>query len=135
MSMTPQQAIRYMILARYASWQSEDLPVDLTGEQIDALYDNHPQLGNQLQDIANEVREGEHETTIPGPSSRHYDEQSVAGQAPNGQWVGWTYWTGGGKTGEPEGIPWMEHAYFLDCQEEEVKTIRRTFTLPAQAAE
>jgi hypothetical protein len=130
--MTPQQAIRYIILARY---ESEGLATDLTGEQVDMFFDNHPQRDNQLLDIRNEVREGEHETTIPSPSSRHYDTQSVAAQAPNGQWVGWTYWTGGGKFGNPEEVEWIAHAYFLDCQEEEVKTIRRTFTLPAQAAE
>lgn len=27
-------------------------------------------------------------------------------QAPDGTWVGWTYWYGGGKYAEPSAIPW-----------------------------
>ena len=29
----------------------------------------------------------------------------------DGSWVGWTYFFGGGKHGEPSEMPWMEDAY------------------------
>jgi hypothetical protein len=36
----------------------------------------------------------------------------------DGSYVGWTYWYGGGKHGEPESVPWMEHAYEVEMREE-----------------
>lgn len=35
---------------------------------------------------------------------------------------------GGGKHGEPEAIDWIEHAYNLDCIEEEKLVVVRTFS-------
>lgn len=128
--MTPQQTIKYMILAVAACWNNTELPTDLTGEQVDDLYAEQ----DCLQDAKNEVRSGEAYTQMPCESSRHYDSKAVAGKAPNGQWVGWTYWTGGGKHGEPDSIDWISNAYFLDCKEEEVKAIKRTFTKVEVAA-
>jgi hypothetical protein len=49
-------------------------------------------------------------------------------QMPDGTWVGWTYWYGGGKHGEPSAMPWIEDAYNLDCKEERVMMTKRTFT-------
>lgn len=62
------------------------------------------------------IREGEVETDIKADWNRYYESKSVAACI-NGRWVGWTYWYGGGKHGNPEEIPWMEDAYFLDCVE------------------
>jgi hypothetical protein len=42
-------------------------------------------------------------------------------------WIGWTYFYGGGKYGEPESIDWMSEAYFLDVAEEEKMVVVRTF--------
>ncbi len=50
-------------------------------------------------------------TGLPCDYSRHYESESVAAEMLDGSWVGWTYWHGGGKYGEPESIPWMEDAY------------------------
>ena len=47
---------------------------------------------------------------------------------PDGSWVGWTYWYGGGKHAEPEVMDWMGEAYPLDCVEEEKMVTVRTFT-------
>lgn len=46
--------------------------------------------------------------------SRYYELEEVAYQTKTGHWIGWTYWHGGGKHGEPEDIDWIPHAYFLD---------------------
>jgi hypothetical protein len=125
--MTPQQAIKHMILAVTARWDKTELPADLTGEQIDARYDELVDKDAHW-DARSEVRSGDVETGLDCEWSRHYESKAVAAKAPNGQWVGWTYWYGGGKHGEPEAIDWMEDAYFLDCQEEEKVVIVRTFT-------
>lgn len=125
--MTPQQLVRYCILAVDARWSDKELPSDLTGEQVDGLYEELEEADAHW-DAKNELREGEQQTGIEAPYSRHYESQSVAAQAPNGQWVGWTYWYGGGKHGEPEAIDWMEHAYLLDHQSEEKVVTVHSFT-------
>ncbi|WP_288080627.1 hypothetical protein [Pseudomonas sp.] len=128
-SMNPEQTIKYMILAVDARWSKEDLPGDLTGEQVDQKYDELVAQSAHW-DARSEVRCGGVETDLPCEYSRHYESRSVAAKAPNGQWVGWTYWYGGGKHGEPEAIDWMEDAYFLDCIEEQKVVTVRTFTKP-----
>ena len=72
--------------------------------------------------------EGEVETDISTEWSRHYESNGVASRMPDGSWVGWTYWYGGGKHGEPGAIDWMSEAYDLDVVEEEKIVIVRTFT-------
>lgn len=124
--MTPTQAIKYMILAVDARWSKTDLPADLNGEQVDERYAELVGRGAHW-DARSEVREGQCETGIECEWSRHYESKSVASKAPNGKWVGWTYWYGGGKHGEPEAIDWMEDAYFLECVEEQKVLTVRTF--------
>jgi hypothetical protein len=80
-----------------------------------------------VQDARSEVRQGEMETDLPCPSSRHYESKSVAAKLPDGSWVGWTYWYGGGKHGEPEAIDWIDDAYNLNCTEEEKMVTVRIF--------
>lgn len=74
-----------------------------------------------------EYREGECETDIPPLWSRHYESKSVARQLRDGTWVGWTYWYGGGKHGDPDSIPWIEDSYFLKCTEKQELVTVRTF--------
>ena len=120
--MTPEQAIKYMVLDIFDA----KTPTDLTGEVVDELYDAvNP---DDRQDILYSVRGGNFETDIECGWSRHYESKSVAAKAPNGLWVGWTYWYGGGKHSEPEAISWMDSAYFIDCKEEEQLVTVRTFT-------
>lgn len=124
MKMTPEQKIKALILAVIARWDEKELPA-LTAETVEDLYDEADE--DQLQDARNEVRSGDCATDIPAPSSRHYESKSVAAKAPDGTWVGWTYWYGGGKHGEPEAIDWMDEAYDLSCVEEEKLVTVRTF--------
>lgn len=97
--------------------------MEVTADNIDELYDEC----EDKQDVIYEVREGDYETKLPCQSSRHYESKSVAAQAPDGSWVGWTYWYGGGKHGEPEAIDWMDEAYDLEVTEEEKLVVVRTF--------
>lgn len=122
--MTPQQAIRHIVVSQY---YSEDSLITLTAEQIDDMYEGL--VENDLHwDIEYDLREGTEETSITPPSSRNYETKSVAAKTPGGLWVGWTYWYGGGKHGNPEEIDWAKDAYFLDCKEEEKRVVVRTFT-------
>lgn len=122
--MNAQQKLKHIILALIAVWNDEALPV-VTAENIDDLYDEAE--SDSKQEASYEIRSGEVETGLPTQSSRHYECEEVAAQAPDGSWVGWTHWHGGGKHGEPEAIEWMEHAYDLNVTEVEQMTIVRTF--------
>jgi hypothetical protein len=121
--MTPEQKIKHLVLIRDAGFRDEPAPEGVTAANVDELYE----AIDEPQDARNEVREGEAETYLPAPYSRHYESKSVAALAPDGSWVGWTYWYGGGKHGEPEAIDWMGDAYDVTVTEEEKLVTVRTF--------
>lgn len=104
----------------------KEMPIK-TDEQVEAAYEKLVEAGAHW-DFESEFREGDEETNIPADWSRHYECKSVAAKLSDGSWVGWNYWYGGGKHGNPEEIEWMEDAYDLDCKEEEKTLIVRTFT-------
>ena len=127
--MTPYQKLQYLILSKAAKWDDEIELGEVTPENIDDLWDEYENQ-DSIYDATNEIRQSwDEETDIPcGEWSRHYESKSVAAKMPDGSWVGWTYWYGGGKHGEPEAIDWMESAYNIDCVEEERVVTVRTFT-------
>jgi hypothetical protein len=122
---TPVQKIRYLILAAVARNNESEVPVDLSGEAVDDMF--HALDEDEIQEAQYEVREGQFETGLKCDWSRHYESKSVAAKTPSGEWVGWTYWYGGGKHGEPEAIDWIESAYDLKCTEEEKMVTVRTW--------
>jgi len=126
--MTPEQKIKHLIIASIAAREEVDMPV-VTAENVDEVFDEFDEkYEDSVQEAKYEIREGEVETGLPCDWSRHYESKSVAARTPNGEWVGWTYWYGGGKHGEPEAIDWIEDAYDLACVEEEKLATVRTFT-------
>jgi len=136
--MTPQDYIKQEILLKCASWNVFDDPKytpvteqdikNFTAEQINDLY-NKVVENDDHWDAESETRCGyDEETDIPSDYSRHYESKSVAMQCHDGKWVGWTYWNGGGKHGEPSAVEWIEYAYFVSCEEEEKLVIIRTFS-------
>lgn len=127
--MTPEQKIKATILDRAHSAHAITLPAGaITADNVDELYDaNNGDC--ELQDWAAEIRGGQVETGLECPWSRHYESKAVAAQMLDGSWVGWTYWYGGGKHGEPEAIEWMEEAYDLDCEEKEKLVVVRIFSI------
>ena len=127
MSNTPQQEIKHMILAVTARWDGLVLPDTMSGEEIDRRYQELVDQGAHW-DARNEVRASGTETGLPCDWSRHYEAEAVAAKSPSGKWVGWTYWHGGGKHGEPDAIPWIDHAYFVECTEKQEIVTTRTFT-------
>lgn len=115
--MTPEQKIKWAILAKDASWQGQPpppYPCEDVDERFDALVETE-----RHWDAISEVRCGGVETGLKCPLSRHYESNAVAMQMPDGSWVGWTYWYGGGKHGCPDEIEWMSDAYDVQCKEEE----------------
>lgn len=120
--MTPEQKIKYTILTR------AERGVGITAENVDDAYETAKEEAESIYDYEYEFREGEVETGIECDYSRHYECKSVAAKTPDGSWVGWTYWYGGGKYGNPEEIDWMEYAYDLNVTEEEKLVTIQTFT-------
>lgn len=138
MAMTPEQKIKWALLTRACAAGDVTYPVatiahtDLE-KQIDDLYQKLLVDEDLHWDLINEFRSGEVETDInpDHPFERgltYYEKKSVAAQMPDGSWVGWIYWYGGGKHSEPEAIDWMNSAYEVAVEEKPVQIIQRTFT-------
>lgn len=119
------RAIKYHIIKQY--WEQAGIPAsELDEEGIDDTFDDY-ESDYQIQDLMEAFRTSGEETGLPCEWSRHYESEAVGAQLSSGEWVGWTYWYGGGKHGEPEAIDWLDDAYFLDVKEEEKLVIVRTF--------
>lgn len=125
--MTPEQKIKHAIILKQFEWDDKSPKEPITAENIDEMFDELNEDWS-LQDATSEMRCGGTPTGLPAPGSRHYESTAVAAKMPDGSWVGWTYWYGGGKHGEPEAIDWMDEAYDVTVVEEEKLTIVRTFT-------
>jgi hypothetical protein len=128
--MTPAQKIKRELLLEAKESGDEDLQFDeeITPENLEELYDRVMYETDAYCDYEEGFREGEVETGIQSEYSRHYESKSVARKLRDGTWIGWTYWYGGGKHGEPGAVEWMEDAYELDCKEEEKLVLVREFT-------
>lgn len=126
--MTPKQMLMAIVVQRAIDddFAFEEKPASITAKNVEELYDELRD-DDAHWDYLSELRGGEVETGLPCEWSRHYESKSVAAKAPNGQWIGWVYWYGGGKHGEPDAIDWMSGAYLLDVKEEEKLVVVRTF--------
>jgi hypothetical protein len=127
--MTAYQKLLWCLLVKLQEYDSDFyIPQTITSENVEEIYEQCLEESGSLLDVKYEFREGEFETKLPAPYSRHYETKSVAAKCPDGSYIGWTYWYGGGKHGEPDAIDWMEEAYDLDCKEEERLVIVREFS-------
>lgn len=128
--MTPEQKLKHAILICYANlYDHVRLPDCINAENIDAVYrEIYDADDGTIYDAINEIRSSGEETGLQCEWSRHYESKAVAAKMLDGSWVGWTYWYGGGKHGEPEAVDWMDEAYDLACKEEEKLVVVRTFT-------
>ena len=126
--MTPEQMLMAIVVQRAIDddFAFEEKPASITAKNVEELYDELRD-DDAHWDYLSDLRGGEVETGLPCEWSRHYESKSVAAKAPNGQWIGWVYWYGGGKHGEPDAIDWMSGAYLLDVKEEEKLVVVRTF--------
>lgn len=105
------------------------LPHDMKFDTVEEFNNTWEYLTDKdlHHDYLSELRTSGTLTNIPREYSRHYESESVALKFDD-VWIGWTYWFGGGKHGNPEGIDWISNAYFLTVvKEEEVIVLKRTF--------
>ncbi len=126
--MTPEQAIKREILVT-ENFRSFN---ELNENNIDEVYDeveNDEETEGYMYDAMDEFRQGQEETNINSGYSRHYESKSVASKLTDGTWVGWTYWYGGGKHGEPQSIDWIDDSYYLIVKEEQKVITIRTFSI------
>lgn len=124
--MTPEQKLKKEIVLLAAKDKNIQIVGELQSEEVERLYQQLVDLDLHW-DYKNEIRQGQVETDLDCEYSRHYESKSVAMQVQDGSWIGWTYWYGGGKFGEPESIDFMADAYELDCNDEERVVVVRTF--------
>lgn len=127
--MTPTQLIKKDVIEQMIAEENYTHDGEITLENVDSIFEDLDDRGI-AQDFLYEYRQGQVETGLSADYSRNYESEAVAAKMSNGVWVGWTYWTGGGKHGQPESIDWMSDAYFVDCKEEEKMVIVQTFTKP-----
>jgi hypothetical protein len=130
--MTPEQKLKWAILVLEARWSKTDVPT-VTRDNVDQLYDTLVSEDRHW-DARNEVRCSGVNTglsrSVPYMTARHYEHEEVAAQMPDGSWVGWTYWHGGGKHGDPSAVEWMDSAYDVNQRGETRTIIVNVFTLP-----
>ena len=124
--MTPEQKLKWAILVLGTKGMETPIP-EYPCPNVDELYERFMEEDGYY-DVVEEVRGSGVETKLPSDYSRHYEGTAMAMRMPDGSWVGWTYWYGGGKHGQPESVPWMEEAYDVDCHEEEKLIVVQTFT-------
>lgn len=123
--MTPEQTIKCYILIE--AIENDDLVwhEDICADNVDLVWDHFVQ-SDLHWDYISDYRYGT-ATDLPTQYSRHYESKEVASKFGD-QWIGWTFWYGGGKYGDPGNIDWMGSAYFVECAEEEKLVTVRTFT-------
>jgi hypothetical protein len=96
-----------------------------TGERYDSPDEIRSHFHQVDSEVLSDFRSGEEATGLPGDWSRHYESKGVAAEMLDGSYVGWTYWYGGGKHGEPYLMPWVDDAY--DVEVVEVQKVVREF--------
>jgi len=127
--MTAEQKIKAQILKNAKLHTFKD------GDNIDEIWDkfnddDEYECGyDTLTDEREEFRQSGQITKIKNDEwSRCYESEQVAAMLDDGTWVGWTYYHGGGKHGEPSGMPWLENSYFVSCKETQKLVTVREFS-------
>jgi hypothetical protein len=117
--MTPEQRIKRHIL-KEAIEHNDDLnwDGDITAHNVDEAWQTVLLDNNAHWDYVSQFRDSGEDTRLPSQWSRNYEAKEVARQLSDGTWVGWTYWHGGGKWGEPEAIDWMNESYDVEVRQE-----------------
>lgn len=127
--MTAPQKLKWAILMTAYNGNGLVAP-DVSASTIDKVYEDHKsrtagheQVLGTIGDVEYEFRDGVPTSLPQRECSRHYESYEVAAETPDGTWVGWTFWHGGGKHSEPEAIDWIPDAYFVEMKVE-MKPVR-----------
>lgn len=124
--MTPEQKVKWLICNKASVWSGAG-DIVYPKSDIDLCYENLVDNDGHW-DAQSEVRCGQFESGIECEYSRNYESKSVASQMPDGTLVGWTYFYGGGKFGDPDSIEWISGAYDVHCKEESELVVVRKFS-------
>lgn len=113
--MNPEQAIRAQILKDLSNGKPRQ---KITKRNVDTLWE---ELHQDVQyEQLEEFRGSGEETGLPtNVVSRNYECKHLARVLDDGTCVGWIYWFGGGKHGDPSSLDWMTNAEFLHYNTEE----------------
>lgn len=116
-TLSPKEKVKWLIcdaVCKYKEQERLPYPCD-----VNALWSTlQEQCEDDLLNAKEDLRGGGECTGLDSPSSRYYEGTEVAAQLPDGSWVGWTFWHGGGKHGAPWEIEWMSEAYPVACRQE-----------------
>lgn len=94
------------------------------GENVDQEWELHCE---DLEDHLHDFRYSGEPQDKAVDDGRYYSSRQVYRKLSTGETVGWTYYFGGGKHGEPGAIDWVEDAYLLEVTKEmrPVKVFKR----------
>lgn len=121
--MTAPEKVMWLIANRALKFADSKSELSYPEEDMDEVYQRMLlQYPSYMQDADEEVRNGDLETDLEAPFSRHYECDIVASELPDGTWVAYPYWHGGGQHGEPEAINWIKDAFDVEYEEEVVTT-------------
>jgi len=124
------QKLKQWILASYVAGGDNYAGIEKVpelAEEVEEVYGRFLEAKDHW-DFLSYCRFGDCKTDIATRYSLNYESRSVAAQMLDGSWVGWTFWYGGGKHGDPESIDWVSKAYSLDMKEEEKPVVVRTWS-------
>jgi len=135
--MNTEQKIKQHILINALTEEQMDNADDLdlgTAKGVDAAWEMAGEYEGIFSEI--EIIDEEAEFRCGGQStnfvcaeySRHYECEQVAKKLNDGTYVSWTYWSGGGKHGEPDAVEWMDDAFEADCEEKQEMVTTYKFT-------
>ena len=127
--MTAEQKLKWLILK--AIMPELAYPCD----NIDELWSSSEDELDELYDAKSYIRSSGIMTGLSCEGDRHYDSEAVAAKLPDGSWVGWTYFSGGGKWGNEEEVEWIETAHDVVCKETFRMCSVLDFSAPVAAVE
>lgn len=104
--LTAPQKLKWHIMKECEAWPEGE---EAVGEFIDNAWD----LQKKNLDWRWMNAQGQ-KTSFRGEYSRNYSCEILATEMPDGSWVAWPHWYGGGKHGDSESIPWIEDAFDIE---------------------
>lgn len=118
--MTPEQKLIQLIVKLSSERRGEEISLD-DWREVEKFYKE-----KDCWEAQSEIRHSGVDTDILCGFSRHYDVESRAVEALDGTWIGYNFYSGGGKFGEPEAIEWIKDAYEVKVVKEEM-VVKRFF--------
>lgn len=129
-TLTAPQKCKYLVLVTLNRWRKNEMPEFESGEELDALYKHEEENDDgYFQDARNESRNGTEASDIAVTEHcRHYEIDAHVSELPDGSWVGWWHFYGGGKHGEPDAYDWVGNSFDVKHTSEVVTVTKHHFS-------